>query len=601
MAMLPAFLAEGCREIGRMANRLGWRRRLAAQDRERRQALAQLGHTAWQSKVDRIAFAEFRDRLQQLDARAGDLSATATRLDTERDELQTRRHTEVERFDALAAHHRAAAKERASAEPAPPASAARQQLVSDVDAQAAERQRRATELARIDAERKAALQPIDAKLEQLRQASAAASRDRADVGRDQQARFEELGAALYERRVHDPALAEGVQGVATVDAHRAATQGSIDGSLALTRGMPGGTMPKFWVTAVLVPVLLVAAAYGVRGWLDSGSAPAPATAAAPPRTAAAPPRVEKVNVAADESRKDQVVDAYLSAPQDAARRREGMQVLADDLARIGSSADRDSLPLVLKILARGEPELRAAAANAVGMIGATAAEMPALTSALNDPMPAVRARVVQVLGHLREPGAQLLVERVRSRTPEGQRPQSEGLVATVAPDAARLGVPLYPGATFLAFASDFDNGRIAFTSPDPLPKVLEFYTAAAPGHPPVDVREFSRLYFGGSANDPSGMDTLNAQASVWLQKAMASNTPQADIEAEYKRRMQLATSLPMVLYGEQTLFGEPAFIALDVAGSGGAARVARYLVVFQDLALGRTGVEVHVPPASLRK
>jgi hypothetical protein len=109
------------------------------------------------------------------------------------------------------------------------------------------------------------------------------------------------------------------------------------------------------------------------------------------------------------------------------------------------------------------------------------------------------------------------------------------------------------------------------------------------------------LYFGGSANDPSGMDTLNAQASAWLSKAMASNTPQAEIEAQYKQHTQLATSLPMVLYGEPALFGDPAFIAVEVAGSGGAARVARYVVVFQDLALGRTSFEYHVPPASLRK
>jgi hypothetical protein len=164
-----------------------------------------------------------------------------------------------------------------------------------------------------------------------------------------------------------------------------------------------------------------------------------------------------------------------------------------------------------------------------------------------------------------------------------------------------LGVPLYPGATFLAFASDLGSGRIAFTSPDPLQKVVEFYTAAAPKHPPVDAREFSRLYFGGSANDPSGMDTLNAQAEAWLVKAMASNTPQADIDAEFKQRMQRATSLPMVLYGEPALFGDPAFITIEAAGSGNAARVARYIVVFQDLALGRTGLEYHVPPESLRK
>ena len=108
MAGPLGFLAEGCREIGRKANRFGLRRRLAAKDQERQQALTQLGQTAWQSKVDLADFADLRGQLEQLDARSGDLSAAATRLDAERADLQARRQAEVARFDALLGPARAA-------------------------------------------------------------------------------------------------------------------------------------------------------------------------------------------------------------------------------------------------------------------------------------------------------------------------------------------------------------------------------------------------------------------------------------------------------------------------------------------------------------
>ena len=467
MTGMLGFFTDGWREIGRKANRLGLRRRLAAKDRDRQQALTQLGQTAWQSKLDLSAFAEQRSRLEQLDARAGDLSATTARLDTQRTELQARRQAEVDRFDALLApakaaqsqadttlrvaraalaekdrairaieaqlaglgkelakpgdrtsaqgatggsgtaapdaeqRDRIATQQKALTEQAAADAAARRGLADDVSARSAESQQCAAETARLDAERKAALQPIDADLEQLRQAAAAATQQRASVGREQEEAFCGLGAALYERRTGDPALNERVQAVAAVDADRTATQAAIDRSLALTSGMARGTMAKFGTLVLLIPVVLIAAGYAAYGRFESAAVvatPAPAKSAPPAIAAAA-------LVAADERRKDEAVQAFMKAPTDPSRRKEGIEILLADVTALGSAADRSSLPLLGTILARGEPELRAAAANAVGMIGPTATEAAALTKALNDPMPAVRDKVLHALNQLKDPGA----------------------------------------------------------------------------------------------------------------------------------------------------------------------------------------------------
>jgi hypothetical protein len=580
------------------------RRRLAANDRDRQQALTRLGRTAWQGKVDLTSLGHLRGQLEQLDARAGDLSSTATRLEAERAELQARRQSVVDRFDALiapakAAHAqaetalrtaRAALGKQPAAETAEKAS-----LAADVNARAGETRRLSAEVARIDGERNAALKPLDADLERVRQASAAAAQERATVGRDQEDRFRDLGAALYERPSPDPALSEGYRAVAALDADRAATQAAIDGSLGLTAAMTPGTMPKFWAVVLLVPVVLTAAGYLLSAQLApsvavTGSKTLPAGAAVrnPPRT----------SVAADELRKDEVVAAFMRARTDPGRRIPAVEILAADVTALGSSADRSTLPLLLTILQRGEPELRAAAAHAVGMIGPTAAEAPVLMNALNDPVPAVREGVLHALELLSDPGARLLVLRARA----GARDRSAGgLTPTVAPDAASLGTPIYPGATFLAFASDLDLGRVSFSSPDPVQKVVDFYAATAAGRPPLGGEEFTRMYFGGSADDPTGARALSAGTEAWLKRAVAAGTPPAELEAEAGRRASRMMSLPLLRYGETTLFGAPAFLALQTAVSDGTTHAVRYVVVFQDHALGRTGFEYHVAAEAIRR
>jgi hypothetical protein len=74
-------------------------------------------------------------------------------------------------------------------------------------------------------------------------------------------------------------------------------------------------------------------------------------------------------VSSEESRKDEIVRAFLQTPKEESRRRQAVEILENDLMTVGSTADRGYLPHLVKILRRGEPELRAAAGHSIGMIG----------------------------------------------------------------------------------------------------------------------------------------------------------------------------------------------------------------------------------------
>ncbi|HEX4943221.1 MAG TPA: hypothetical protein VFV55_02640 [Usitatibacteraceae bacterium] len=94
------FLSEGFRELGRKIDRAKLRSLMRKQETDRAAALVALGQRAWEEKIDLSAFAELRDRLTGLDARAGELSATASKLDAEKSTLETERRAELEKFAA---------------------------------------------------------------------------------------------------------------------------------------------------------------------------------------------------------------------------------------------------------------------------------------------------------------------------------------------------------------------------------------------------------------------------------------------------------------------------------------------------------------------
>ena len=606
---MPGFFVNGFREMGRKASRFSLRRQLAAQDAKRRDALAGLGRAAWQSGIDLAAFGPQCEQIRKLDARAGELSATAARLEKERADLAARRQAEVARFDALLqpargkqaeadaalksaraalAEKEKAAKAAATAAGQPPADVAvAQALTLEVTRRADESAKAAGEVTRLEAEKKAALAPIDADLKRIRQESTGTTRESATVGREQIDRFRDLGLAIYDARTAAPELATTIEAVSAIDRDRGATQAAIDSSLAVTASMPRGTMARFSAVVFVLPLVCLAGAYIAYSRLAT---PAPDDDAGTAATVASSARVSPVY--AEQLRKDDAVKTFVTSNR-ASGRDDAIKILEEDLMEMGSSADRSSLPLLETVLRRGEPELRAAAAHAIGMIGPTRAELPMLVEALNDPAPTVRDAVAHALDQIDDPSGRLLVRRMRSSGSERQRSRAEGLKPTVLPDASTLGMPVYSGATFLAFASDVGAGRVTFSTSDPIEKVLQFYQKAA-GRSALSGEEFSRVYLGASRGDPSGSERLGSETEAWIKDAMKSGRPSAEMEKEMTRRAAQLGDLPLVRYADAEVYKSPVFIGFDAPAPDGTPVRGRYVVVFEDRSLGRTGFALHV-------
>ena len=607
---MSGFLVNGFREIGRQSNRFGLRRQSAAHDRKRQDALAVLGRTAWQAGIDLTAFGAQREPLQKLDARAGELSAAAARLEKERADLEARRQAEVARFDGLlqpargkqaeadgalkAARAALAEKDKmlqaagAAAGQAPADVEARQALAGEVAKRGVESTRTADEVSRLEAEKNTVLAPIDANLKRVRQESTGTTRESATVGREQVNRLRDLGLALYDSKHAEPALAAPIEAVAAIDRDRAAGQAAVESSLALTAAMPRGTMAKFWL-AMLLPIVCAAAVYAAYSRLAS---PKPADTVVAGDTQASGAS-GATGVRAEELRRDETVKALMGS-KDASARSKAIDILEADLMELGSSGDRASLPMLGAVLKRGEPELRAAAAHAIGMIGPTRTELPMLVEALNDPAPTVRDAVAQALDQIDDPSGRLLVRRVRASAPERSRSRAEGLKPTAPPDASSLRMPVYPGATFLAFASDVASGRVTFASTDPIEKVVQFYQKAA-GRTPMSGEDFSRAYLGGSPRDPSGSERLGRETEAWIKDAMKTGQPPADLEKEMNRRAAQLGDLPLVRYADAAIYQAPVFIGFDAPASDGTPVRGRFVAIFQDRTLGGTGFALHLP------
>ena len=670
MASITRFASDGLAELRRRMRRVGVRKQVKALDAQRRAALALLGRTAWQAGLDLTAFAELRDEIARLSERAGDLAATARRLEGERAEWQAKRQAEEARFDALlrpavagqteadvalrAARSALKEQDRALremeskvsrlaselAKPAPapapagptapaadsrraehdaavahlpPAKAARDQAATEAEARATTARQRADEVARVQSERKAALQPIDAELKRVADEFGRAGQETAVVGREQDDRFATLGSALHARRLPDAALVAQMQTVDALDAQRATAHEALDASLQLTQAMPRGTMALFWTVFVLVPVVAMGAAYVVMSRAQSAGAlgkagssmtviehslhertlrrsaersRAGATAAADDTVAA---------LAAEEAQKDQAVPAFLRSPGDVAARERAMSILDADLQLLGSTADRWHMPTLTKIVTRGEPELRQAATEAVGMIGPKAEDVDLLMGALNDPVPAVREAAVRALGQVRDsPATALLVRLAHASVPSqsASRPP-HGCSQQAVPDARRLGAPLYPGATFLYYVSDVQNGRAAFAAPDPLQQVIDFYASA--GRQALDGQAFSRSYLGGTPSDPSGIRRAGDEMEAWFRDVAQAKREPGEIEAEANRRSAHMQNLPLIRYADAQVFGTTRYIAIEESSANGQKRATRWVAIADAPALKRVLVEIHFP------
>lgn len=291
-----------------------------------------------------------------------------------------------------------------------------------------------------------------------------------------------------------------------------------------------------------------------------------------------------------------------------ALRAAAIETLATDLRTLGSGGNFGPLPLLVRVLAKSpEAELRAAAADGVGMIGPTAAETAALAAAFNDPVPAVRQSARLALSSSKDPAATVLAGRaVRAEQWKSFEPER-------AADLSKLKVPVYAGASLLRFASDVQQGTALFASADGPDAVVGFYAAKAKRRA-LSREEFVAAYGEKQAAEESGeeagedseeenefgvdeadlaramamMDVVNEQLDAGksmeeAQQALVDQASASDVSAD--------------AYADEAVYDSPRFVVLEESDLSGKKKPMRYVVVFRDKTLGRTGIALHAPPA----
>jgi hypothetical protein len=135
---------------------------------------------------------------------------------------------------------------------------------------------------------------------------------------------------------------------------------------------------------------------------------------------------------------------------------------------------------------------------------------------------------------------------------------------------------------------------VTFSTPDPIEKVVQFYQKTA-GRTPMSGEDFSRAYLGASPGDPSGGQRLEKETEAWARNALQSGRPPAELEAGMIRRMAQLRDVPLVRYSDAAIYQAPVFIGFDAPASDGTPVRGRYVAIFEDRSLGRTGFALHLP------
>ena len=307
-----------------------------------------------------------------------------------------------------------------------------------------------------------------------------------------------------------------------------------------------------------------------------GSAPPPEAAAAPS------PKDEVVKKYLDGCRADAMQDGK-EANCDTLKK-EAVEILKEDLHTLGSSADRTYIPFILTMFKSDEPELRIAAADALGMIGPQDAYVEMLGRAANDPVPDVRRAIAQMLQHAKGGALALLSKRAALWAGAGRTPETPA-------DPGKDGMPLLPDSTYLFFASDASHGRLSYVTSKGLNEASAFFKAKAK-RGPYKLEEFKDLYHDQLRHDETAQEHVQQEAMHQLsgQSSDPAN-PQAALANALQAQAALATHSMLMLNDlyPPDLFGSPTVYVLEERRIGSLNYPTRYVVLYQELALRRPG------------
>lgn len=301
--------------------------------------------------------------------------------------------------------------------------------------------------------------------------------------------------------------------------------------------------------------------------------------------------------AAKESPKDEIVKTYVTTcrtkPIKQAEcdkvKKNAIDLLKEDLRNLGSSANQTYLPTLFTIFKSDEPELRIAAADAVGMIGPPESSFAHLTVLANDPVPDVRKAASQMLQHGKGETLALLARRTATSERSGRTPETP-------PDPNKYGMPVAPDSTYLFFASDVTQGRLSYVTKKEMKDSLAFYKQKAKKGP-LELAAFNELYDNALADEQNAREQAQQEAAAGLMSQEMPTDP-SKMDA-YLKQMEQAQSA-MVAQNQFMLdelyppdvFVSPKVYILEERKIGQRNYPTKYVVLYEDQALKRPGVRL---------
>ena len=293
-----------------------------------------------------------------------------------------------------------------------------------------------------------------------------------------------------------------------------------------------------------------------------------------------------------DDREDQIVANYLrdcrgQAPKNAScdqLRKDFVAILKEDLWTLGSTADRQYIPDIVRFFRkRPEVELRIDAVHAIGMIGPEDSDVKMLVPMTNDPVPDVRQAVSHTISSGKGTALLLLKERaIPMRT--GRMPEKPA-------DPAKFGLQVAPDSVYWFDSSDASVGRLSYvakTKSDP----GQFYKAKAKKGP-FPLQEFKDKYRYQFQDEDEAMNLAREAEGKELENTQPPDPSNLEAYTEFMKKIASVGAKQggrMYLDSyEPKLFGAPTVYVLEERQIGKRSYPTRYVVVYQDQALKRPG------------
>ncbi|MEO7859303.1 MAG: HEAT repeat domain-containing protein [Nitrospirales bacterium] len=318
---------------------------------------------------------------------------------------------------------------------------------------------------------------------------------------------------------------------------------------------------------------------------------------APPLLWAASPEVRASQSAqiSPPSPEDEIVTKFLrdcggKAPKNTncdKLRSDFVGILKEDLLTLGSTADRQYLPDIVRILRKREVELRIAAADAIGMIGPQNTDVEMLIPATNDPVPDVRQAVSQMIGRGKGTAVALLKQR--------SMPMRTGSTPEKPADTTKLNLPFAPNSTYLFDSSDASVGRLSYVTKN-MNEVTAFYKGKAKKGP-FPLQEFKDKYRYQFQDEDEAMRQAQQAEGEKIENTQPPDPTNVQAYAEFMQKIvsvgaRQGSRIYLDSY-EPNLFGSPTVYVLEERQIGQRSYPTRYVVLYQEQALKRPGYRLN--------